>query len=134
MKLHLPWWRHLRGCRPWQLASSCQSWACTRWGSSSPVVNFTNILQGALAPIFFFQKITKPNCKWWKAAQNTFVKKAARKMFVKLTPRLPWALRLRCRTAGKCCHHRWRQTPRWSHQPQLGAEKINLNQIRFWKL
>jgi len=26
------------------------------------VVNFTNILQAAFAPIFFSQKITKPNC------------------------------------------------------------------------
>jgi len=27
-----------------------------------PVVNFINILQGAFAPIFLSQKITKPNC------------------------------------------------------------------------
>jgi len=28
----------------------------------TPVVNFTNILQAAFAPILLCQKITKPNC------------------------------------------------------------------------
>ena len=40
-------------------------------------VNFTNILQAAFAPLFFCQKYTMPNCKYKKAAQNTFNKKAA---------------------------------------------------------
>ncbi len=33
----------------------------------------------------FCQKITNPNCKHVKAAQKTFVQKAACKIFVKLT-------------------------------------------------
>jgi len=38
---------------------------------------------------FFHQKITKPNSKKRKVAQNSFVqKKAARKMLVKLTPKV----------------------------------------------
>jgi hypothetical protein len=41
----------------------------------SPVVNFINILQAAFAPIFFSQKITKPNCNKRKAVQSTFVQK-----------------------------------------------------------
>jgi len=36
------------------------------------VFNFANILQAAFAPKLFNQKITKPNYKWRKAAQNTF--------------------------------------------------------------
>jgi len=34
----------------------------------------------------FCQKITKPNCKYRKATQNTSVQKAAHKMLVKFTP------------------------------------------------
>jgi len=41
----------------------------------TPAVNFTNILQAAFGPISLQQKITNPNCKHMKAAQNTFVKK-----------------------------------------------------------
>ena len=37
-------------------------------------------------PIFFRQKNTKPNRKYKKTAQNTFVQKAGCKMLVKLTP------------------------------------------------
>jgi len=44
------------------------------------VVNFINILRPAFAPIFFCQKITKPNCYWRKAVQNT---KFVLKMLVK---------------------------------------------------
>jgi len=35
-------------------------------------VNLTNILRAAFVPIFFRQKNTKPNCKYKKAAHNTF--------------------------------------------------------------
>ncbi len=52
----------------------------------NPAVNFTNIVWAAFAPKSFHQKITNPNCKHIKAAQKTFVQKAARKMFMKLTP------------------------------------------------
>ncbi len=52
----------------------------------TPAVNFTNILQAAFVPIFLQQKITNPNCKHTKAAQNTLVKKAACEMLVKFTP------------------------------------------------
>jgi len=37
--------------------------------------NFNNILRVALAPIFFGQKITKPNCKQRKAAKKTLARK-----------------------------------------------------------
>jgi len=53
----------------------------------TPVVNFTNILWGVFLPIFFCQKIAKPNCNYRKSANNTFIqKKAASKMLMKLTP------------------------------------------------
>jgi hypothetical protein len=39
------------------------------------VVNFTDNLQAAFAPILFQQKITKPNYKHRKAAQNKFCTK-----------------------------------------------------------
>ncbi len=47
---------------------------------------FTNILWAAFVPKSFCQKITNPNCKHIKAAQKTFVRKAASKILVKLTP------------------------------------------------
>jgi hypothetical protein len=47
------------------------------------VVNYTNILRSAFAPIFFPQKITNPNCKHLKALKY---EKVVRKMLVKLTP------------------------------------------------
>jgi len=34
-----------------------------------------NILRAAFAPIYFCQKITKPNCILRKAVQSTFVQK-----------------------------------------------------------
>ena len=40
-----------------------------------PVANFTNNLQAAFALISFYQKISHPNCKHSKLAQNTFVQK-----------------------------------------------------------
>jgi hypothetical protein len=43
----------------------------------TPGVNFTNILRAALAPIFLRQQSTNPKSPY---------EKAARKMFVKLTP------------------------------------------------
>ncbi len=46
-------------------------------------VNFTNILWAAFGPKSFRRKITNPNCKHIRAAQKTFVKKAARKILVK---------------------------------------------------
>ncbi len=53
------------------------------------VVKFTNILQAAFVPIFFFKKkITEPNCMEGNATQNTFVQKAACNLLVKLTPSL----------------------------------------------
>ncbi len=55
---------------------------------STPCVNFTNILWAAFAPKSFCQKITNPNCKHIKAAQKTFIQKAAHKILVKLTPGL----------------------------------------------
>ncbi len=47
------------------------------------LINVTKILLDFFAQIFFSQKITNTNCKYRKAAQNTFVQKAACKMFVK---------------------------------------------------
>jgi len=37
--------------------------------------NFIQILQTAFARIFLWQKITKPNCNWRKAEQNSSVQK-----------------------------------------------------------
>ncbi len=59
-------------------------WICKSWWGS--VVNFANVLLAAFAPKFFCQKIAKPNKRKIKAAQKTFVKKAARKILMKLTP------------------------------------------------
>ena len=39
-------------------------------------INCANILQAAFVPISFRQKITNPNCKHIKAAQNTFIQKS----------------------------------------------------------
>ena len=50
--------------------------------SQSSIVNITNIFMR----IFFSKKISNPNCKLRKSAQNTFVLKASSKMLVKLTP------------------------------------------------
>ena len=41
-----------------------------------PCVNFTNNLQAAFAPIFFYQKNTNPNCIHREATQNIFVQKS----------------------------------------------------------
>jgi len=62
-----------------------QKAAHKKWVKLMPEVNFTHILRAAYAAIFFSQKITKPNCKWRKAAQKTFVQKDACKMLVKFT-------------------------------------------------
>jgi len=51
---------------------------------SALLVNFTNTLQATFVPIFFCQKITKPNSKK-KTVQNTRVQKTDRKILVKLT-------------------------------------------------
>ncbi len=54
---------------------------CIFMGLMSTVVDFTNILQtAAFAPIFFFQKIAKPNCKKRKSAKTLFIQKPANKM------------------------------------------------------
>jgi len=42
----------------------------------TPVLNFINILQAAFAPIFFCQKITKPNCNITKDSKSTFLQKS----------------------------------------------------------
>ncbi len=47
--------------------------------AAATVVNFINILQAAFVPLFFCQKITKPNCN---------KRKAACKILMKLTPGL----------------------------------------------
>jgi len=39
----------------------------------TPVVNLINILQAAFVPIFWRQKIRKPNCNKRKALKNTLV-------------------------------------------------------------
>ena len=52
----------------------------------TPGVNFTNIFRAAFPPISLCQKNTNLSHKYKKAAQKTFVQKAARKMVVKLTP------------------------------------------------
>jgi hypothetical protein len=44
-------------------------------------------------PILFHQKITKPNRRKRKAAQNTFVLNAPSKIFLKLTPFVNFILR-----------------------------------------
>jgi len=49
----------------------------------TPVVNFTNILRSACAPIFFCQKITKPN---YNCNEALSYEKAPHKILVKLTP------------------------------------------------
>jgi len=41
----------------------------------TPVVNFINILQAAFEPIFFRQKVIKPNCNWTKASKALLNKK-----------------------------------------------------------
>jgi len=46
----------------------------------TPSVNFIIILQADFVPIFLPQKITKPNCKKRKTAQNSFVWKSQNKM------------------------------------------------------
>jgi len=43
-----------------------------------------DILRAAFEPIFFLEKNKYTNCKWRKAAQNTFEQKSASKMLVKL--------------------------------------------------
>jgi len=53
--------------------------ACKMLMKSTPWVNFANILRAPFAAIFFWQIITKPNCKWRKAVQypkNTFAWKS----------------------------------------------------------
>ena len=40
------------------------------------IVNFTNILLTAFAPISLHKKITNPNCKHIKAAKNTLAQKS----------------------------------------------------------
>jgi hypothetical protein len=50
------------------------------------VVNFTNILQTAFVPVFFCQKITKPNFNYRIATQKTSIQKSAHKMLMKLKP------------------------------------------------
>jgi hypothetical protein len=42
----------------------------------TPVVNFTNILQAAYAPIFLRQKSTNLKSKYKKALRKTFVRKS----------------------------------------------------------
>jgi hypothetical protein len=54
--------------------------------SLPPGVNFTIILWAPFAPKSFCQKITNPNCKHIKAAQNLSYKKATHKILVKSTP------------------------------------------------
>ena len=44
--------------------------------SLSAVVNFTNILHEAFAPVSLCQKRTNLNCKYKKAAQKTFIQKS----------------------------------------------------------
>jgi len=51
-----------------------------------PVANSTNILQAALAPIFFHQKLQIQTVRREKARKILLYKKAACKMLVKLTP------------------------------------------------
>jgi hypothetical protein len=69
----------------WPLPA-CEEGTTEMTFEQNPGVNFTNILRAALAPIFFCQKITKPNCNLRKATQNIFVQKDASKMLVKLIP------------------------------------------------
>jgi hypothetical protein len=57
----------------------CQLWTSVFSSAivgSIPVVNFINILGAAFAPIFFCQKVTKPNSNLRKGAQSTCMKKA----------------------------------------------------------
>jgi len=56
-------------------------------GAEEPCSQFHRYFTSSFcADILSTKKITKPNCKYRKAAQSTFVQKAARKMFVKLIP------------------------------------------------
>jgi len=53
----------------------------------TPGVNIANNLGAAFAPIFFCQKISKPNCKYReKLHKSISYQKASRKIMVKLTP------------------------------------------------
>jgi len=52
----------------------------------SPVVNFTNILQSAFAPILFCQKIQTQTVIREKLRKTLSNGKTAREMYVKLTP------------------------------------------------
>ena len=51
-----------------------------------PVVNFTNILQAAFAPISLRQKVQTYNVSTEKLLKRLLYEKAAHKMLVKLTP------------------------------------------------
>jgi len=53
----------------------CAKAACKLLVKLTPGVNFITILQAAFAPLFLHQKITKPNCYYRKAVQNTFLQK-----------------------------------------------------------
>ncbi len=46
-------------------------WGEITWQFLLPGGNFTNILWAPFAPKSFHQKITKPNCKYFKAVQRT---------------------------------------------------------------
>ncbi len=73
----------------------------------TPVVNFTNILQAAFVLISLCQKMTNLNCEQIIAAQNTFVQKAASKVYVKLTH----SLRLKRRKPIRKYKHRTSSLP-----------------------
>jgi len=47
------------------------------FSASSSVFNVINILRAAFVPIFFYKKITKPNCKREKLRKALLYKKAA---------------------------------------------------------
>jgi len=61
--------------------------------SGQPVVNFTNILQAAFAPIFFGQKLKSQTVIREKLPKILLYKRDACKMFVKLTPVLSQVVR-----------------------------------------
>jgi len=113
-----------------------------RWASSlltsvrlrHPEVNFTNILRASFLPIFFCQKITKPNCNYRKSVQNTFVLKSCSKNVGKIdTLRLPATIRRMTKMSfGKSYHSfRWgfewlrcrTWCPWWWPRSPLGASK-----------
>ncbi len=56
---------------------------CCSFDPLLPFVNFSNILEAVFVLIFFYQKITNPNCRHIKDSKTLLYEKAAGKMLIK---------------------------------------------------